>query len=106
MRRIILFLILFAFFSCLIVIPIVSAQVVSKIVPKLAFDCIRGDYFRDLDSIAKALGFETRRIEGNAIVESDLADIDILVLYELEEPYFSSTEKDLILDFVERGGGL
>jgi hypothetical protein len=95
-------------FICLISanVPKIYASVPSSTPPKLAFDTIRGESPSYIDGIAKGLGFETRKIIGNAIVESDLADIDILVLYGPETPYLTQTEIDLILNFVEGGGGI
>ncbi|MEM3628765.1 MAG: PEF-CTERM sorting domain-containing protein [Candidatus Bathyarchaeia archaeon] len=89
------------------IVSVIHASVTSSTTPKLAIDTIHTDYFPSyIDQIAKGLGFEVKEISGNAIVESDLVDLDILVLYALGAPYMTQTEMDLILNFIEGGGGI
>jgi hypothetical protein len=85
----------------------VQGQISSSRPPKLAIDTIRrGSTDTYVQDVAQGLGFATKMISGNAITESDLADVDILLLFYPQEPYFSQTELDLILNFLSRGEAL
>ncbi|MEM2780472.1 MAG: hypothetical protein QW791_06345 [Candidatus Bathyarchaeia archaeon] len=60
-----------------------------------------------LKNIADSLGFQVKELEyKEAITESDLANASVLVEFVPQNPYFSDEEINLILRFVENGGGL
>lgn len=83
---------------------------------KLVIDLIRGNfpiaaYGGDpsyLPRIANENGFEIVYLPkgGNAIVESDLANASAYVLFCPKEPYFTQQEVEIVLNFVQGGGGL
>jgi hypothetical protein len=50
-------------------------------------------------------GFETRSITGSAITTQTLTNANVLVIPEPQNP-FSDSERQAILEFVQRGGGL
>jgi hypothetical protein len=62
-------------------------------------------YITPLENVAMSLGFDVVKIIGNCIVESDLQDAAVLVLFLAYTPYYTQTEIDLILDFIADGKG-
>jgi len=60
-----------------------------------------------LGNIAKSLGFQVKELRyKEAITELDLANASVLVEFVPQTPYMSDEEIELILKFVEKGGGL
>jgi hypothetical protein len=59
-----------------------------------------------IQNVAESLGFTTSEITGNTIVESDLSEADILLVYYPTNLYYSQDEISLREDFLQRGGGL
>ncbi len=61
--------------------------------------------YSDFGTALRTLGYTTQTLTGSSITASVLANVDVLVLPEPQDP-FTTSERNAILSFVQNGGGL